>query len=60
MERDMTPEEKIENLLFVIWVQDQRHDYWMKVIKDVKRELGVLKEVMEADGWIQDKTTMEL
>jgi hypothetical protein len=56
----MTPEEKIENLLFAIWIRDQRHDYWMKVIKDIKRELEVLREVMEGESWTQDKTTMEL
>jgi hypothetical protein len=45
----MTPDEKIENLLFVIWVQDQRHDFWMKVIREIKKELDDLKGSME-DG----------
>lgn len=40
---------KIENLLFVIWIQDQRHDYWMKFIKEVRTALEHLKKEIE-DG----------
>jgi len=40
---------KIENLLFVIWIQDQRHDYWMKFIKEVKEAMQKLREEIE-DG----------
>ena len=46
----MTSDEKVENLLFVIWVQDQRHDYWMKVIREMRKELQELKEMMGDDG----------
>ena len=42
----VTSDEKVENLLFVIWVQDQRHGYWMKVIREIKGELKKLKEEM--------------
>jgi len=42
----MTSDEKVENLLFVIWVQDQRHKYWMKVIRETKKELEKLREEM--------------
>ena len=41
---------RIENLLFVIWVQDQRHDFWMKVIKEVRTALEILREEIEEDG----------
>jgi hypothetical protein len=37
-------EAKIENLLFALWVQDQRHDYWMKVIKEIMAGLEELRE----------------
>ncbi len=40
---------KIENLLFVIWIQDQRHDFYMKFIKEIKKELQEWREVIE-DG----------
>ena len=45
----MTSDEKIENLLFVIWIQDQRNGSWMKVVKEIKGELEKLREEME-DG----------
>jgi hypothetical protein len=38
---------KIENLLFVIYIQDQRHDYWMKFIKEVKEAMQKLREEVE-------------
>lgn len=40
---------KIENLLFVIWIQNQRHDYWMKFIKEVREAIQTLREGLE-DG----------
>jgi len=42
----MTSDEKVENLLFVIWVLEQRHSYWRKVIRETKAELEKLKEEM--------------
>ena len=45
----MTSDEKVENLLFVIWVLEQRHDFWMKVIREIKKELEKLREDM-VDG----------
>jgi hypothetical protein len=40
---------KVENLLFVIWIQDQRHDYWMKFIKEVRTALEILMEEIVED-----------
>ena len=40
---------KVENLLFVIWIQDQRHDYWMKFIKEVRTALEILREEIKED-----------
>ena len=40
-------ETKIENLLFVIWVQDQRNDFHVKVIRETKRELEELRKMVE-------------
>jgi hypothetical protein len=45
----MTSEAKIENLLFVVWVQDQRFDYWKKVIRETKEKLEELKLEMECN-----------
>jgi len=42
----MTPEQKIENLLFVIWVQDQRHDYWLKVLREVRTEVEAISDIL--------------
>jgi len=42
----MTPEQKIENLLFVIWVQDQRHDYWLKVLREVRTEVEAINDIL--------------
>ncbi len=39
-------ETKVENLLFALWVQDQRHDYWMKVVREIRAGLENLKEEM--------------
>jgi hypothetical protein len=41
---------KVENLLFVIWIQDQRHNYWMKFIKEVRTALEILREEIEDEG----------
>lgn|GEM_PF-2219133 len=38
----MDLEAKVENLLFVIWVQDQRQAYWSKVIRELRAELEEL------------------
>jgi tryptophan 2,3-dioxygenase len=46
----MTSDEKVENLLFVIYVQNQRHEYWMKVVREIKVELEKLREEMGDDG----------
>jgi len=40
----MTSDEKVENLLFVIWIQDQRHDYWMRFIREIRTELETLRQ----------------
>jgi hypothetical protein len=40
---------KVENLLFVIWIQDQRHDYWMKFIEEVRTALEILREEIKED-----------
>ena len=40
---------KVENLLFVIWIQDQRHDYWMKFIREVRTALEILMEEIKED-----------
>jgi len=42
----MISEQKIENLLFVIWVQDQRHDYWQKVLREIKGELEAISDIL--------------
>jgi hypothetical protein len=47
---------KVENLLFVIWIQDQRHDYWMKFIKEVRIALEILREGDR--GWRQPELGM--
>lgn len=36
--------QRIENLLFVIWIQDQRHDYYMKFIREIKHDLEELRD----------------
>ena len=46
---EITLEQRIENLLFVIWIQDQRHDYWMKFIKEVRTALEILGEEIKED-----------
>ena len=35
------------NFKFVIWIQDQRHDYWMKFIEEVKEAMQKLREEIE-------------
>ena len=51
----VTSDEKVEKRLFVIWVQDQRHDHWMKFIKEIEGELEKLREeIKDGDnprGW---------
>jgi len=45
---------QVENLLFVIWVQDQRFDYWRKVLKETVKALEEIRDIM-AEGdeqWI--------
>jgi hypothetical protein len=43
---------KVENLLFVIWVQDQRHEYWMKFIREIREEIE--KDGQEAGEMLLD------
>ena len=38
---------RIENLLFVIWIQDQRHDFYMKFIREVEAELEALRRELK-------------
>jgi hypothetical protein len=48
----MTSDEKVENLLFVIWIQDQRHEYWMKFIREIREEIE--KDGQEAGEMLLD------
>jgi len=46
---------KVENLLFVIWIQDQRHNFWMKFIEEVKEAMQNLREeIKDGDDTIDD------
>jgi hypothetical protein len=51
----MTSDEKVENLLFVIWIQDQRHEYWMKFIREMKKELEELRGEMVDEGCCSER-----
>jgi hypothetical protein len=44
---DIDSDRKIENLLFVIYVQDQRHEYWMKVIREIREALEDLSKELQ-------------
>lgn len=46
----MTSDEKVENLLFVIWVQEQRQAYWSKVIREIRTELESLRDALSNGG----------